>query len=142
MVKTQETANTVDQDIIKVSDPSTKFAILVDLLRQADFHKVIIFGRTKWGVEKLSRSLEKEGFRSSAIHGNKSQNQRQMALQRFKQDQLQILVATDIAARGLDIPNVSHVINFDVPNSYDDYVHRIGRTGRAGHMGHALTFVE
>lgn len=141
-VKTHETAHTVDQDIIRVSDPAKKFDALVDLLYQAEYQKVIIFGRTKWGVEKLAKSLEKKGFHAAAIHGNKSQSQRQNALTRFKQDHLQILVATDVAARGLDIPDVTHVINYDEPSTYDDYVHRIGRTGRAEKRGKALTFVS
>lgn len=141
-VKTQETAQTVDQDIIKVSDPAKKFDTLLDLLCNAEFQKVLIFGRTKWGVEKLARNLDSKGFRTAAIHGNKSQNQRQNALSKFKQDHLQILVATDIAARGLDIPDVSHVINYDEPATYEDYVHRIGRTGRAEKLGKALTFVS
>lgn len=141
-VKTHDTAQTVDQNIIKVSDPAKKFDTLLDLLHQAEFQKVLIFGRTKWGVEKLAKNLDSKGFRTAAIHGNKSQNQRQNALSKFKQDQLHILVATDIAARGLDIPDVSHVINYDEPATYEDYVHRIGRTGRAEKRGKALTFVS
>lgn len=140
-VKTHDTAQTVDQDVVKVADPSKKFDALLDLLCQAEFQKVLIFGRTKWGVEKLAKNLDSRGFRTAAIHGNKSQNQRQTALDRFKKDYLQILVATDIAARGLDIPDVSHVINYDEPATYEDYVHRIGRTGRAEKRGKALTFV-
>jgi ATP-dependent RNA helicase RhlE len=92
-------------------------------------------------VEKLAKRLQQNGFTAASIHGNKSQNQRLRALTQFKQNQLQVLVATDIAARGLDISDVSHVINFDEPNSYTDYVHRIGRTGRANKSGKALTFV-
>jgi superfamily II DNA/RNA helicase len=111
-------------------------------LRKPHFGKVLLFGRTKHGVEKLSQALGHEGFKSASIHGNKSQPQRQRALKDFKDDRVQILVATDVAARGLDIPNVTHVINYDVPSSFDDYVHRIGRTGRAGKKGNALTFVE
>ncbi|MCX6712666.1 MAG: C-terminal helicase domain-containing protein [Candidatus Vogelbacteria bacterium] len=115
---------------------------LHDLLSQPEFSKVLIFGRTKHGVEKLSKELVIRGFKSESIHGNKNQNKRQKALQSFKGNQVTVLVATDVAARGLDIPCVSHVINFDVPDTYEDYVHRIGRTGRAGQSGVALTFIE
>ena len=141
-VKKQDTAKNVEQDIIRVRDKAEKFDKLCALLRQPHFGKVLLFGRTKHGVEKLSRALSQEGFRAASIHGNKSQPQRQRALKDFKDDRVQILVATDVAARGLDIPNVTHVINYEVPSSFDDYVHRIGRTGRAGKRGSALTFVE
>ena len=103
---------------------------------------LLIFGRTKHGVEKLSRLLVKRGFKSESIHGDKNHSQRQRALGQFKDDRSQILVATDVAARGLDIPNVSHVINYELPATYEDYIHRIGRTGRAGKEGKALTFVD
>jgi ATP-dependent RNA helicase RhlE len=86
--------------------------------------------------------LHDRGFKAAAIHGNKSQGQRQRALDQFKKDEVRILLATDVASRGLDIQNVTHVINYDAPESYDDYVHRIGRTGRAGKKGAAITFVE
>lgn len=141
-VKRGNTADNVDQDIIKVSDKNKKIEVLHDLLIQPDFEKVIIFGRTKWGMEKLSRALVQRGFRSAAIHGNKTQNQRQRALNDFKEDRINVLIATDVASRGIDIEDVTHVINYDAPTSYDDYVHRIGRTGRAGKKGVALTFVE
>ncbi len=141
-VKKQDTAKNVEQDIVRVRDKTEKFEKLCELLRKPGFGKVLLFGRTKHGVEKLSQTLSREGFKSASIHGNKSQPQRQRALKDFKEERVQILVATDVAARGLDIPNVTHVINYDVPSSYDDYVHRIGRTGRAGKRGNALTFVE
>ncbi len=99
-------------------------------------------GRTKHGVEKLSQKLDKQGISAVSIHGNKSQPQRQRALKKFKNNEARVMVATDVAARGIDIKEVSHVINYDVPATYDDYVHRIGRTGRAGTVGHALTFVD
>lgn len=140
-VKQQDTAENIEQDVIR-TDGRPKIDILHDLLIQPGFEKVLIFGRTKWGMEKLSRALSERGFRATAIHGNKSQNQRQRALEEFKNAELQILIATDIASRGLDIEDVTHVINYDPPASYDDYVHRIGRTGRAGKKGIALTFVE
>ena len=102
---------------------------------------MLIFGRTKWSIQKLTNELISRGFRAAAIHGNKSQNQRQQALNRFKNSEIQVLLATDVASRGLDIEDVTHVINYDAPASYDDYIHRIGRTGRAGKKGTALTFV-
>ena len=141
-VKKQETVNTIDQNIIKISKHASKIDVLHDLLLQSGFDKVIIFGRTKWGVQKLTSHLITRGFRAGAIHGNKSQNQRQRALQQFKKNEINILLATDVVSRGLDIEDVTHVINYDAPASYEDYIHRIGRTGRAGKKGIALTFVE
>jgi ATP-dependent RNA helicase RhlE len=140
-VKTGDTSKTVDQDIVRIQGKN-KFDVLMELLRTPDFDKVLIFGRTKHGVEKLARTLVKEGITAASIHGNKSQSQRQRALADFKEERARVLVATDVAARGLDIPKVSHVINFDIPATYEDYVHRIGRTGRAGRRGKALTFVD
>ncbi|MDO8482572.1 MAG: DEAD/DEAH box helicase [bacterium] len=141
-VKTQDTSKNVDQDIIRIAQNTTKIDVLHDLLIKPEFAKVLVFGRTKHGVEKLSRVLEERGFKAASIHGNKNQSGRQRALAAFKEGKMQILVATDVAARGLDIADVSHVINFDIPATYDDYVHRIGRTGRAGKTGKALTFIE
>lgn len=141
-VKTRDTSANVDQDIIRFRQDEEKIELLHDLLIQPDHKKVLIFGETKHGVEKLSKSLNERGFKAASIHGNKTQSARQQALKQFKQHEIHILVATDVAARGLDIPAVSHVINYDVPASYEDYVHRIGRTGRAGQTGTALTFVR
>ncbi len=140
-VKKQETASSIEQDVIHVQKQK-KVEALHDLLVQENFSKVLIFGKTKHGVEKLATELAKRGFKVAAIHGNKTQSRRQKALQMFKQNSVQILVATDVAARGLDIPQVSHVINYDMPQTYEDYIHRIGRTGRAQHKGYALTFIE
>ncbi len=140
-VKQQDTAENIDQDIIRVTKNS-KMEVLDRLLRQPGFDKVLVFGRTKWSMEKLSRNLIQRGVKAAAIHGNKSQNQRQRALDEFKDNKIQVLIATDVASRGLDIQDVTHVINYDAPTSYDDYIHRIGRTGRAGKKGFALTFVE
>ncbi len=140
-VKTSDTCKNVDQDIIRVQNGADKVDTLHSLLNQKELTKVLIFGRTKHGVEKLSQTLVQRGFRSESIHGNKNQNGRQRALKLFSAGQIQILVATDVAARGLDIADVSHVINYDIPATHDDYVHRIGRTGRAGKLGKALTFV-
>lgn len=141
-VKTGDTSKNVDQDVVRFNTKDDKIDTLHNLLIQPDFEKVIIFGRTKHGVEKLSRELAQRGFAAESIHGDKSHSQRQRSLKAFKEHRAKILVATDVAARGLDIPNVSHVINFDIPESYEDYVHRIGRTGRAGKKGKALTFVN
>jgi superfamily II DNA/RNA helicase len=141
-VKQQDTSENIDQDVIRVEHASKKLDTLHDLLVQEGFEKVLIFGRTKWGIEKLTKTLIERGFKADAIHGNKSQGQRQRALTEFKQNRIKILLATDVASRGLDIDDVTHVINYDPPENYDDYVHRIGRTGRAGKKGIALTFVE
>ena len=139
-VKTRDTAKNVDQDVVRVGG-GDKIKVLRDMLAQAEFSKVLVFGRTKHGVEKLSKLLSQAGVKAESIHGNKNHGQRQRALGAFKDNKVQVLVATDVAARGLDIPDVSHVINYDLPATYDDYVHRIGRTGRAGKTGKALTFI-
>ncbi|OGM74553.1 hypothetical protein A2382_01390 [Candidatus Woesebacteria bacterium RIFOXYB1_FULL_38_16] len=141
-VKTSDTAQNVTQKVVSVRDSNQKIDTLHDLLIQKDFVKVLVFGRTKHGVQRLSDELVNRGFRAGAIHGNKKQSQRAKTLDRFKRDQIQILIATDVASRGLDIPNVSHVINFDLPESKEAYIHRIGRTGRADKKGTALTFVN
>ena len=141
-VKVTETNDHIHQDIVHFSGSDHKRELLIEILNRDEVEKVIIFGETKFGVQRLSDSLDKDGVASRAIHGNKSQGQRNRALQDFKQSKARVLVATDVAARGLDIPNVSHVINFDTPTTYDDYVHRIGRTGRGGKTGSALTFIE
>ena len=141
-LKTRETSNQVNQDIIRIASGKDKIDTLHDILIQSNFEKVLVFTRTKHGADKLSKRLYQKGLKSESIHGNKTHNKRQRALKMFKEDMVDILIATDVAARGLDIPNVSHVINFDVPATFDDYVHRIGRTGRADQTGTALTFVE
>jgi len=139
-VKTRDTAKSIDQDVVHVKG-GQKLDILHELLVQPEFSKVLIFGRTKHGVEKLTNMLADRGFKAVSIHGDKAHSQRQRALKLFKDNTVQMLVATDVAARGLDIPNVSHVINYDLPETYEDYVHRIGRTGRADKTGKALTFI-
>lgn len=141
-VKKQETAENIEQEVIRIQHGTEKIDKLHDMLRQPEFEKVLIFGRTKWGVQKLTDELIRRGFRAGAIHGNKRQNQRQRILDEFKSNEIQILLATDVASRGLDIPDVSHVINYDMPESYEVYIHRIGRTGRADKKGIALTFIE
>lgn len=141
-VKTGDTSKDITQDVVHVPPGKTKIEVLHDLLTQPAFNKVLIFGRTKHGVEKLTDTLIDRGFKAESIHGNKTQGKRQRALDLFRKDHVQILVATDVAARGLDISGVSHVINYELPGSDEDYIHRIGRTGRAGKKGVALTFVD
>jgi superfamily II DNA/RNA helicase len=141
-VRTSETSDHVEQDVIEARDKTHKIELLTELLRTEAYDKVLVFGETKFGVQRLSDHLDNVGIPSAAIHGNKNQSQRQRALKQFKDNRVKVLVATDVAARGLDIPNVSHVINFDTPQTYEDYIHRIGRTGRGGAGGHAHTFIE
>lgn len=140
-VRTSETSDHVEQTVIHANDKEHKVTLLEELLEQEHYNKVLVFGDTKFGVQRLSDRLSKSGVPSAAIHGNKSQSQRQRALKDFRDEKVRVLVATDVAARGLDIPNVTHVINFDQPKTYEDYVHRIGRTGRGGASGTAHTFV-
>lgn len=134
-------SSNVDQDVIKINGKS-KVDVLHNLLTQSGFDKVLVFGRTKWGTEKLAYALREKGVVVAAIHGNKTQGQRQRAIDDFKRNQVRVLLATDVASRGLDIDDITHVINYDPPETYDDYIHRIGRTGRANKKGIALTFVE
>jgi len=141
-VKKHDTCANIYQDIVRVSKNQRKVDTLIQLLTQKEFNKVIVFGNTKWGIQKLTDELIHNGLRADAIHGDKRQNQRQSILQKFKRSEISVLLATDVAARGLDISDVSHVINYELPMSYNDYVHRIGRTGRADKNGIALTFVS
>lgn len=141
-VAKQQTTENVDQDIVRVDRSSSKLETLIKLLRQDGFSKVLIFGRTKRGVEQLALSLYKQGFTVASIHGNKPQSKRNTAIRLFKENVVKVLVATDVASRGIDIDDISHVINFDQPATYEDYIHRIGRTGRGNKKGVALTFVE
>lgn len=129
----------IDQKVYFV-DKSNKTNLLIHLLKENEFDSVIVFTRTKHGADKVVKELNRQGLASVAIHGNKSQNQRQTALNDFKKRKVKILVATDIAARGLDIKELSHVINYNLPESPETYVHRIGRTGRAGLGGIAISF--
>lgn len=140
-VESKESRAHIEQDIVKVGG-KVKIEVLHDLLIKEEFQKVLVFGRTKHGMERLSRELDQRGFRVASIHGNKTQSQRQKALQQFRDDRVQILLATDVVSRGLDIRDVTHVINYDLPECYEDYIHRIGRTGRADKTGIALTFVD
>jgi ATP-dependent RNA helicase RhlE len=118
-----------------------KTALLLDLLKQTDTESVLIFTRTKHRAHRLSQQIERAGFKATSLHSDRTQGQRQSALSGFKSGQYQIMVATDIAARGLDVESISHVINFDMPATADDYIHRIGRTGRAERSGDAFTLV-
>ena len=123
-------------------EKADKRALLVDVLRDSAMTRVLVFSRTKHGANRIAEHLAKDGIGAEAIHGNKSQNARERALANFKAGKTRVLVATDIAARGIDIDDVSHVVNFDVPEVPETYVHRIGRTARAGATGMAMTFVE
>ncbi len=140
-VKKKDITSNIEQDVIRYQHHN-KFSQLTDLLLKEDFTRVIIFGSMKHSVEKLSKELNHHGIKSDSIHGNKSHPQRQRALKRFKDGETLVLVATDVAARGIHINDVSHVINYDLPQTYEDYVHRIGRTGRGTKHGKALTFVQ
>ena len=135
------TAEKVDQIIYKTNKAS-KTALVIKLIKDGDWSQVLVFTRTKHGANRLSQKLDKAGISSAAIHGNKSQGARTKALAGFKSNKVRVLVATDIAARGLDIPLLPHVINFELPNIPEDYVHRIGRTGRAGASGEAISIVS
>lgn len=140
-VKTGNTSDNVHQDIVCYERVSDKIEQLHELLAKGEVTKAIIFDDTQRSVERLHEELTARGFKTDAIHGGKTQGQRQRALSRFKKSEVTILVATDVAARGIDVADISHVINYSTPQSYEDYIHRIGRAGRAGRIGYALTFV-
>lgn len=133
------TVEIIEQEVYYV-DKGNKVNLLIHLLKNKDIISALVFSRTKHGADKIVKSLEKVGLQAQAIHGNKSQNARQLALNNFKERKTRILVATDIAARGIDIEELSHVFNFDLPEVPETYVHRIGRTGRASHGGIAISF--
>ncbi len=135
------TVEKIDQTVYRV-DKTQKTDLIIKLISEGDWQQVLVFTRTKHGANRLSEKLEKAKITSAAIHGNKSQGARTKALSGFKAGKVRVLVATDIAARGLDIPLLPHVINFELPNVSEDYVHRIGRTGRAGASGEALSLVS
>jgi ATP-dependent RNA helicase RhlE len=141
-VKVGDTSQNVHQDVIYFSGKTQKMDFLHDLLLSEGVDKALIFGKTKYGVERLAKELKARGFKVDALHGGKNQGQRGRALDAFRENKINILVATDVAARGIDVKDISHVINYDTPQTYDDYIHRIGRAGRAGQAGHALTFSE
>lgn len=122
--------------------PEHKSELLLDVLRSQDIHSALVFLRTKQRTERVAQLLRKQGFKAAAIHGDRSQKQREQALGGFRKGKFRILVATDVAARGLDVEGISHVINYDIPPTADDYIHRIGRTARAEAEGDAITFVS
>lgn len=140
-IETRRASDNVDQDIVRVKGRN-KIELLHQLLIKEGFDKVLVFGRTKRGLDQLAGNLYDRGFKVATIHGNKSQNQRQRSLRQFRDNYVKILLATDVASRGLDIDNVTHVINYDLPETYEDYIHRIGRTGRANKSGTALSFID
>jgi superfamily II DNA/RNA helicase len=135
------TVERVEQRVIRV-DRSAKPAILIDVLRRETINRALIFTRTKHGADKVVRGLIRAGIGAEAIHGNKSQNQRERVLAAFRKGEVRTLVATDIAARGIDVDGVSHVVNFDLPDVPETYVHRIGRTARAGTEGVAISLCD
>ena len=141
-VKTGDTSDNVEQNVVYFQGTGQKIDMLHDILIKPDVSKVLIFSETKRNVERLSTNLVERGFKADALHGDKSQSQRLRALKSFRDNNVNILVATDVAARGIDVSDITHVINFDIPNTYDDYTHRVGRAGRGSNTGFALTFVE
>ena len=139
-VKTADASTNVHQDIVEVKGRN-KADVLCDLLDTREVQKTLIFTRTKRGADTLHRSLSKIRFQTAVLHGNKTQGQRQRSLDQFCNGRVSILIATDVASRGIDVDDITHVINYDLPESYDAYIHRIGRTGRANKKGIALTFI-
>ena len=135
------TVEKIDQKINLV-EKSNKLSLLKNILEQEDATTVLVFSRTKHGANKIVKYLTKESIQSEAIHGNKSQSAREKALDEFRQGKIKVLIATDIAARGIDVPDITHVINFDIPQDPESYVHRIGRTARAGRNGIAISFCD
>lgn len=141
-VARQNSTVTKIEQIVHEVEKSHKTELLIHLIRSQDWQQALVFSRTKHGANKIVKQLLASDIQAAALHGNKSQNQRTKALQDFKQGEIKILVATDIAARGIDIEKLPQIVNFDLPNVPEDYVHRIGRTGRAGATGHAISFVS
>ena len=143
MVEIGRRANPVEAvtQLVYEVPPHLKPALLLHLLRDPDFDTVLVFSRTKHGADRIARRLESSGIKTGTIHSNRSQNQRLRALKDFKSGAVRVLVATDIAARGIDVDGISHVVNYDFPMHSEDYVHRIGRTGRAHAIGDAISFV-
>ena len=135
------TAETVKQ-YLYYTNKKTKKDLLLHILEDEDIDQVLLFSRTKHGADKIAKNLKKKNIEAAAIHGDKAQNQRQKALTKFKAGEIRVLVATDIAARGIDIDKLRYVINYDIPNIAETYVHRIGRSGRAGESGNAISICE
>jgi superfamily II DNA/RNA helicase len=141
ILKKQDASKNVEQNVVKVEQGSTKIQVLCKLLTQKEVSKTIIFAETKRDVQRLSDDLAQKGFKAGSLHGDKRHRERVRILDDFKKNSITILVATDVAARGIDVPDVSHVINYEIPRTFDTYIHRIGRTGRANKRGNALTFI-
>ena len=141
-VKVGETSENVHQAVLHYRDKADRLDKLHNLLLEPEVKKVLVFGETKYGVERLGKELSIRGFKAVSLHGGKNQGQRKRALDSFREDRNNILVATDVAARGIDVSGITHVVNFDVPQTYEDYIHRIGRAGRAGEVGYAFTFLS
>ncbi len=140
MAQRNAAADKVEQFVYHI-DKNQKRHLLAHLIKEEAWYQVLVFVKTKHGANRLAAQLHKDGIPSAAIHGNKSQSARMRALNEFKKGNLQALIATDIAARGIDLQDLSHVVNYDLPNIPEDYVHRIGRTGRAGKSGIALSLI-
>ncbi len=138
----EATGDHIEQEIIRLKEGEDKFGRLLSMVQNPEFEKVLVFAETKRWVNRVNKKLMKAGVKSDEIHGNKTQNYRQKALNKFKDGKVNVLVATDVAARGLDVSDITHVINYQLPGSIDSYIHRIGRTGRAGKKGRAFTFVN
>ncbi len=140
-LKTRDTSSSVEQNVIRVADQSKKLDILAEILSRPEASKVLIFREMKRKVDELARELSSRGFKALALHGDMRNRERDRAVKALASGEAHIVIATDVAARGIDIPDITHVINYDIPQTYDTYIHRIGRTGRANKVGHALTFV-
>lgn len=140
-VKTRDTASNVDQDIVRTRSREEKLVVLQDILSRPECKKVLIFREMKRSVDELGRQLSDKGFKALALHGDMRNKQREHAVKSLAVGSVQVVIATDVAARGIDIPDITHVINYDIPQTYDTYVHRIGRTGRGDKSGVALTFI-
>lgn len=138
---TNRAVKNVEQNIVRIERTQSKVEVLHNLLVNADFERVLVFSRTKRGADDIADALSQKGHRCGSLHSDKTLGQRTRILSMFKKDEIDILIATDVASRGIDVPNISHVINYDQPATYEDYIHRIGRTGRVGKKGIALTFV-
>ena len=141
-IKSNETSDNIDQNIVPFSSASDKMNKLHEILVQDNQMKTLVFDDTHRSVDDITKELVARGFVADSIHGGKSQAKRQRVLKNFKNNSIQVLVATDVAARGIDVSDITHVINYSLPQDYESYVHRIGRTGRAGKVGYALTFVS
>ena len=140
-VKSRDTASAVEQEVVKVSTDKDKIEKLHDILNRPYGSKVIIFREMKRHVDGLADELKVRGFKALALHGDMRNRERERAISDLTSGRAQIVIATDVAARGIDIPDISLIVNYDIPNNYETYIHRIGRTGRAGKGGHAITFV-